>query len=284
MNPGVLGIRDSVGAALRFTREHARQIAMLALVGAASMAGVALLVSVAPALGLLLNPVSTLISASVYALFLSAVLGAGGAERLVPNTGRVWASMAVVGFFMAIVCLVLIIPVGIILGAALSGFASDFEAAGQNQAAALALMTRIAQEQPAPLLLAALFYAVVWMALTARLYLAAPASVDRRRILTFETWSWTRGNMLRIVAARLMLLTPAYVLVNALTLLVGRVLGVDVFSPDGVVVFAQGSPLGYAALTFATHLLTFGLYSSLEAGLSTQIYRALAPKHAEPAN
>jgi hypothetical protein len=124
-------------------------------------------------------------------------------------------------------------------------------------------------------LLFALFYTAIWLLLTARLYLAAPASVDAGRVLTFETWRWTRGAVAPIMWARIMLLAPAYVFVSALDALIASLFGISAFDPAAVASMAQGNPLAFLAYVFATSFITIALYAALEAGLSTALYRVL---------
>jgi hypothetical protein len=140
--------------------------------------------------------------------------------------------MAIIGLFLFLVLLVGMFP-GVMLLAMgpLAPYANELQAAGEDQAAAMAIMTRFMQENPLPILIFVIVYLGIWLLLTSRLYLAAPATVDRDRILSFDTWRWTKGNALRIAFARLMLLGPAYVLVMTLAFIVGQALGVDVLAP-----------------------------------------------------
>ncbi len=276
-----LPIRANVGAALRFGRENLRFVALGAGVGAGAATLVAALGLAAPPLALLTVIASGFVQALVYAAFVSAALyGAGGVRaRLLGDGLRVWAAMAVIGFFLFIVFFVLSIPAMMALNAGpLAPYLPDLQSAGEDQAAVLAVMTRFAEANPGALLLTMVFFGVIWLLLTSRLYLAAPASIDAKRILTFETWSWTKGAMVRIAAARLMLLLPANVLAGALGYLFGRLLGVDAFAPE---LAARGHGAAFLAYVFVAHFVSFGLYSSLEAGLSSFIYRGLRPA---PAN
>ena len=115
------------------------------------------------------------------------------------------------------------------------------------------------------------FYLLVWFYLTTRLYLAAPASVDRGRILSFETWSWTKGATLKIMGARAMLIGPAFVLTFALTYLLSRAAGIALFDASG------GSPQPGPALAFAiiTAFLGYLVSDALSANLSSALYRDL---------
>jgi hypothetical protein len=138
-------------------------------------------------------------------------------------------------------------------------------------------MTRIMQEQPLAILLFILFYAAIWLLLTSRLYLAAPASIAAGRVLTFDTWNWTKGAVLQITWARIMLLGPAYVFVFALDYLIAQLFGVGVLDPVAAASLAQANPATFIVYVFATSFVTFAIYSALEAGLSTSLYRVLRP-------
>jgi hypothetical protein len=129
----------------------------------------------------------------------------------------------------------------------------------------------------------AFFYFLVWLLLTSRLYLAAPASIDAGRILTFETWNWTKGAVLRITWARFMLLVPAYVLMFALTTLLGRLFGFNVLDGASMQAALSTNPIGIIVFEFVSSFIVLGLYVPLEAGLSAYLYKGLKPDGAPAA-
>lgn len=277
-------IQGSVGAALAGVRANLGFVGMVSLIGAAALTLVAALSLSAPLLGIFTGVGGTIVRAFVYAAFVGAALsGAASVRGRIGNDGwRVWAAMVVVGFFMCIVMFVLAIPGMIALVAGpMAAYVPELERAGSNNVAVLEIMTRFVQEQPLAILSFALFYFVVWLLLTSRLYLAAPASADQGRILTFETWAWTKGSTLRIVAARVLLLGPAWVLVGAIDMLTGRLLGFDTFDPMAAAAVAQSNPAIFLAYAFVTTFVTLLVYASLEAGLSTYLYRGLKPAAAQ---
>ena len=119
--------------------------------------------------------------AFVYAALLGAALfgRGGGARALVSDGGRVWAAMAMIGLLLFVVMFVVIIVVSIVLAAARSRpMSKTCRAAGDDQAAVMAVMTRLCRSQPMAAADLMLFYGAIWLLLTSRLYLAAPASVD----------------------------------------------------------------------------------------------------------
>lgn len=281
---GRVPIQESVGAALASVRANVRLVLMASGIGAVVLALVTGLALFIPQVGLLTAVASTFVRAFVYAAFVATALGFASnvPQRINADGWRVWASMAVVGFFMFIVMFVLLIPGMIAFFAGpMAPYMGDVERAGQDQAAVVAVMTRVVQEQPFAILSFVLFYAIVWLLFTSRLYLAAPASVDAGRILTFETWAWTKGSMLRIAAARLMLLGPAYVLVSALDFVAASLAGINAMDPAATAAVAQSNPVVFIAYVLVTTFITFAAYSSLEAGLSSYLYRGLKPAAAQ---
>lgn len=277
-------VQESVGAALANVRTNARLVLTASLIGALVLAVVTGLALFVPQLGLLTTIGSTFVRAFAYAAFLGMALGfaANVQQRIGADGFRTWASMAVVGFFMFIVMFVLLIPGLIALFAGpMAPYVGDLERAGSDQTAVLEIMMRFVQEQPGALVGFFLFYAIVWILFTSRLFLAAPASVDAGRILTFETWAWTKGSMLRITAARLLLLGPAYILVSALDYVVATLAGINSMDPVATAALAQSNPAIFIAYVFVTTFITFALYSSLEAGLSSYLYRGLKPAAAQ---
>ena len=278
--PNHVPIRDCVGAALRFVRENWRFIGATSAAGAVAVTIVGALVVGVPAFGLLSGFASGFIQATTYAAFLGAMLFGGAAVRgrLVGDGARVLAAMAIIALFLVIMIVVLSIPVFMALAVGpMAPYREALTAAGQDRERVGAIMLEFAEANPGALLIVALFYFAVWFILTSRLYIAAPASVDQRRILTFETWAWTKGATLRIIAARLMLLLPAYVFVYALTYLAGQSVGVNVLDVTATNAAAAANPVGFLIYILVNSFITFAAYSSLEAGLSAAIYRYLRP-------
>jgi MFS family permease len=277
--PASSPIRDSVGVALRFTRENWRFVLIVAAIAAVAHTVVTGLSTTSPVMGLFASVVDGGVKAFAYTALTVAVLAGVGAARAgaLAQGVRVWAAMFVIGFFLAIVMFVISFPVAIALAAGpLASYAPELQAAGSDQAAVLRIMTSFAEANPITLLVMLLFYAAIWMYLTSRLYVAAPATADKGRILTFETWSWTKGAALSIIGARLMLLLPASILAGAFGYLAAYLVGLDPMAMDPT---AVGPFLIY---TLVSAFFTFALYVALEAGLSAALYRRLRPAEAPP--
>jgi hypothetical protein len=278
--PHHVPVRDCVGAALRFVRENWRFIGATSAIGAVAVTIVGALVVGVPAFGVLSGVVSAFIQATTYAAFLGAMLFGATAvrERAMSDGGRVLAAMAIVALFLVLIMVVLSIPVFMALAVGpLAPYREALTAAGDNRERVTEIMLQFAEANPGALLIVALFYFAVWFILTSRLYIAAPASVDQRRILTFETWAWTKGATFRIIAARLMLLLPAYVFVYALTYLAGQSVGVNVLDVNATNAVAAANPGGFLIYVLINSFITFAFYASLEAGLSAAIYQRLKP-------
>lgn len=271
---------DAVGLATRFVREQWRFVLTVSGIAAVAIAALSALSEVAPVASLLSSVGAGFLQSALYAVFIgAALLGVGAARRRWVSDGlRVWAAMIVVGFFLVIVFFALSLPVSMVLFAGpLARYTTELQGAAGNTEQVMAIFTRFASENPGPVLIAALIFFVVWMLLTSRLYLAAPATVERQRIQTFETWSWTRGLTLRILGARLLLLAPAYVLTFALGHLIGSALGLNTLDMAAVANAAESNSAGFIAYVLLSGFIAFALYSSLEAALSAYLYRALRP-------
>ena len=273
-------VQGSVGAALRFVRENLRFVAIVAAVFAVASTAISALSMLGQTLSIVAMVGIGLAQTFAYAALLGAALfGVAAARgRWSLDGWRVWSAMALIGLFLCIVMIVLTIPVSIVLAAGpMVPYVDELQAAGSDQAAVMAVMTRFLNENAGVMLLVMLFYGVVWLLLTSRLYLAAPASVEAGRMLTFETWKWTRGHTLKIVGARLMLLLPAYILMFALSALVSRALGFNALDAASVQAATSGNPIGIMVYQLVNGFIVMALYASLEAGLSAHLHRGLKP-------
>lgn len=265
----ILPIRDSVGAALRFVRENIRLVilaaATAALVqGVIALLGISLVWIVAVVAGTLL----------AYASYLSTALGAQTpvTQGLVGNAGRVAGSMAMVGFFLAMVFFVVTF---FAMTAVIAPYQAQVQAAGEDEVAVRAIMETALAENGDVLRLSMLFGAILVFALTTRFYVVAPATVDRKRITVFESWRMTRGNFLRIAGARLLLLAPAFILAWALQTLIARLLGAPSGDPVQVLQYSQSNVVGFAVFYTVSLFVQLAVVSALDAGLSASIYRRL---------
>lgn len=270
---GKISMREAIGAALRFVRGNIGFVAAIA--GAGAFAHVTLLGTLAAA-PLLLLPGLAAVWALLYAALTRAALGGPGAVRatLVRDAGRVAGSGAMVWFFFAIVALLAAYGAMAIL---IAPYAEEARAVKDNEAALTQLMQRAITERPDVLFWSMVAGFSVLLLLTSRLFLTAPASVDRNRIVVFESWKLTRGNLLRIVGARVVLLAPALIFAGALQSLVGMGMGLGVADPIALAQSAQANPAAFMVFYGAAQFIQIAVYTALEAGLSAALYRQLSP-------
>lgn len=187
---------------------------------------------------------------------------------------RLIAAMAVVGFFLFIVFTVGMIPAIAVFAFAIAPFTKDLQNAGNDQAAVAAILQRAIESNPSVFLGLMLGYGFLWMALTSRLYLAAPATVADKAIRSFETWAWTKGNMLRIIGVRIMLLVPAFFAASLIQSAAATALGLSGPNLQAALAAAQPAAL---LVTFVGGFASLLLYSLMEAGLSAYLHRGLRP-------
>ncbi|HWA00368.1 MAG TPA: hypothetical protein VG841_08640 [Caulobacterales bacterium] len=277
---GKVPILGSIAAAARTFVTNWRIAATAGVVGAVLSALFSMLSFSAPALGLVWSVLSAVVSAFVYAALIGGALDGSKdlSQRVAQEGWRVLGAMAVVGFFLFIVFVVVAIADGFILAFAAADYLPQLQEAGKDTTRVYAIMQRFAMEKPAVPLFVFLLNAAIWMTLTSRLYAAAPASYDSRRILTFETWKWTKGNMLRILAARLLLLLPIYIVVFALGAVLLRLLTPNIFDAEALSAAEHAQPALFAIISVVSEFVQFALYFALEAALSAHIYKLVRPQ------
>ncbi|MFT3726492.1 MAG: hypothetical protein QM759_01510 [Terricaulis sp.] len=270
-------VQDSVGAALYFARSNWQSIAGLSVAGALANTLIQMLGSLAPGMPLVTVFFVLALYALVYATFIGLALRGGRPQVDWKATLRLLGAMSVVGFFLLIVGFVLFMVGGVIvLGGPYASFVQEMSRASGDQNAVNALALRMFASNPWPVIGLAAVYFAVWLYLTTRLYLAAPASVDRGRILTFETWAWTKKTALKVAGARAMLIGPAFVLSFALTYLLGRAAGIDLFNAQT----AAPQPVGALVFALGSGFISYCISDALGAGLSTALYRDLGGQSA----
>lgn len=261
-------IRDSVGAALRFARENLRLILITAVLAALGQ-GVLALFGATPT-WLFAVLVALLIA---HTTFVSAALGTPiSTQVLAPNSTRVGATLAMVGFFLAMVFFVVTF---FAMTALIAPYQAQIQAAGEDDAAVRALMETAVENGGDIMRGSMLIGLILAFAVTTRFYVAAPATIDRQRITVFESWRMTRGNFLRIAGARLLLLAPAFILAGALQAVVARLLGVPGGDALAAFAYSQQNPAGFALFYTACIFFQIAIFASLDAGLSASIYRVV---------
>jgi hypothetical protein len=269
--PVQLPIRDSVGAALRFVRENWRFVFSVAAIAAVGQ-GVILIAG--PNLIWMLGLLVAVTGAHTALTSAALDIPRPFISRLGGDMARVAAAMALIGFFLAILFIMIMF---VTMSVLIAPYQAEVLAAGEDQVAIQAILERAVAGQPHVTQGAMLVAAVLVFAITTRFYLAAPATIDRKRVTVFESWRMTRGNFLRIAGARLLLLGPAFIFASALQTLLANALGAPIGDPVATLNYGAANPLGFAVFYTASIFLQIVIFSVLEAGLSAKIYRALTP-------
>lgn len=266
---GKVPVLESAARAVRFLREHWRFGLGIAAIGAAAQtAAFALFGLTAPWL-----VTAALVGAFVHATFLNVAFNGpvGAAARVGADGFRVFAAMSMVGFFVAIILfMVLYVAMSVLTGP----YQQEILAAQQDEARLREILNQAIAAQPNVLGWALAIAGVLTLLVTSRLYLAAPATVDERRIKVFDSWRWTKGNLLRIAAARLVLLIPAVILVGVIQTIVAASFAAPT---DPAALAASAQSVSVVAFYFVAGLAQLLILGMLEAGLASYLYRGLRP-------
>ncbi|MEQ1492357.1 MAG: hypothetical protein ABL932_17575 [Terricaulis sp.] len=265
--PVTLSIRDTVGAALRFVRENVRFVVTVAALAALAQA---VLLPLGPNLAWMVGVLIAVLIA--HTALTTAALGAKPTEGIQANAGRVGLAMLLVGIVLAIIFIMLMFTA---MSFIIAPYQAEVQAAGENQAAVQAIVERALQEQQQIMSYAMIAGAVIVFLVTTRFYLVVPATIERKRISVFDSWRMTRGNFLRIMGARLLLLGPAFIFASALQSLLATAVGAPTSDPVQMLQYAQANLLGFAIFYTISIFLQIVIYSVLEAALSAKIYRKL---------
>jgi len=270
--PGKVPIFLSAGEAVRFLREHWRLALMAGAAG--GLAQGATMLALGPTLPGLF--VLGLIAATVHAFFLRRAIGVGVPTPLMVDALRVFAAMAAVALVLALLGFVILYGAMVAL---IAPYAEEAQTVADNQEVMMALLNRAIAAQPHVLYIALAVGALAALLFTSRLYLATPATVDRKRIVLFESWALTKGNMLRVAGARLLTLAPAFVFVGAVQALVGAGLGMNVGDAAALAGQAQAAPAVFAAFYGLAGAFQLAVFGALEEGLAAYLYMGLKPAH-----
>ena len=280
--PLSVSVQGSVGEALRFVRMEWRTVTLIGALGAAataslSMAEIGLGQSQA-ALDSIIALFAWVVIAAVYAALIGKALKPmSGFASLPSDTLRLCGAMLVVGFFLVLASFALLLPCAFVLQPFMGPYLPDIQAARGDQSALMAIFVRFANQYPALMLALVALICTVMMLLTSRFYVSGPATLDSQRISAFRTWPWTKHNMLRIVWARIMLLGPALVFTQTVSLLFARALGLSTLDAAQLQSFAEANSVVYGVYVFISEFIIICCYTALEAGLAASLYRALKP-------
>jgi hypothetical protein len=220
--------------------------------------------------GLLL---SYAITAVAGAFFVAAVLRKAVRDEHVAPVGLTFGQdeVRLLGVLCCMMLLLLpvIVPFGLIMAAILAG---RLVALGvdpnQAQVDPQVLRTAMAETLATPAGgLTVMALGAVMIFVSARLIMANAATIGERKIVFLQTWSWTRGNVLRVIAA--MLLTVAPILIVAL------ITGSLVEAAGS----GQGASLPYTARIVAEIALAFmsTILGIAPIALGAHLYKGLRP-------
>ncbi len=202
---------------------------------------------------------------SAYASFLTLALKKDAPRaELGADSLRLLGAMTILSFFLGLLALLGLMVGLMALASTLAPYQADMAAAQDDPVATQALAARILEENPAPTFTLVAIFTAAWMALTSRLYLVAPATIAEGRIRVFETWPWTKGAMLRIAAARILLIWSGMVVL--------------VFAQAGAELLLRAGAPSWVGLPLVGvfSVMSMVIYAA-EAGLSAYIYRGLRP-------
>jgi hypothetical protein len=268
--PGKVPILQSAGEAVRFLREHWR-FALMVGAGAGLAQGATIMALGPTWLGLLMLGI---VAAFAHAAYLRRAIPAEPQIALAWDALRVFAAMAVVAVILTMVAFAASYGA---MGVLIAPYAEEAQAIVDNQEQMMALLDRAIAAQPHVLYWTLGVVGLASLLLTSRLYLAAPATVERRRIVVFDSWRLSKGNMLRIAATRLLVMTPAAIVVMAVQSVFGLGLGLNVGDTGALAGQAQTAPALFALFYGLAGAAQAAVLGALEAGLAAYLYKGLKP-------
>lgn len=118
--------------------------------------------------------------------------------------------------------------------------------------------------------LLALVAAVLWVLL--RLCLVQAASFAERRIVVLQTWGWTRGNLMRIAAAHILVYVPAMLAATIIVALIAGVAAPDDATASGAAIIAVRTLINVLSIIAEIPLIA----------LMAILYRGLRPPAFQP--
>ncbi|MDZ4760100.1 MAG: hypothetical protein SGJ21_03400 [Alphaproteobacteria bacterium] len=174
--------------------------------------------------------------------------------------------------FLPFIVLVSFVLVFIVLGRAASSSA-DLEAILSDPEALSAALSE--SLGPAGTLAFFLFMLVCVAGLAivaARLAMVNAATIGERRMMIFQTWGWTRGNVRRVLAALLLTLLPGMIISGFISGLVSSPLVVGADNVSDLQLFATGAIAGFVGALAQIPVLA----------LAAHLYRGLRPSDFAP--
>jgi hypothetical protein len=270
ISSGKVPVIECVVASWRFLFENWRQLLPAALVASAISTLAPLIIAAGGAASFGMIVAATLVTMLADVVLAAAVLRKAVRNEFVPPLGvglgqdefRLIAVLASFGLLLAPPIVVLaFIYTAIALGQA--GLTeSEIEAMASDPDAVNRIMMQAASTPPGALVcvVGVLLFALLFT----RLYLVNAATIGEKRIVFFQTWSWSKGNVLRIFAAIVVTLLPA-ILISAI---VSEILAGLVPASAGLVAIT--------ARVFVASVI--GAFLSIPpTALGAQLYKGLRP-------
>lgn len=284
--PGRVPIMESVREGFTFIARDWRAILPVALVGALVSAPLLVWQQAALARGdigslLVTGLGSSLVNAPFLAAYYRRAVSRGEAPlalRVGGDEARLAGVMVLMMFVSFIVCVIAFFVILLVISALIARSGVDPTAwQGLPPADAAARLTAALGSEGRIVffaLAAALTAFMLWI--TARLALAAPATVAEGRALVFSTWGWTKGHALAMAACLVLVTAAGYVL----TWLAGQPIGMllEIVLGKGSLA-VPGSPAIWL-FAFASAFLAGVFYLPAYAGMLSYLYRGLRPAQA----
>jgi hypothetical protein len=284
---GKVPIIECVRSAWVFLFEHWRRFLPAALV-AAAIAQVGLILGVltaAPAaatqtaLQSFLGDLMIMLPAAFAGLmFTAAVLRKAVRDEFIAPTGMAFgadevrllgAAVAMMCMFLPLVALVFIVLTVVVFSRIATSDAALQALLADPEALNAAITTALGDGGAAALSLFILIVCVLFIVMAARLYMINSATIGERKIVLLQTWSWSRGNVLRVIAAMILTVLPVMMIDN----LIVSIFSAIPVTPDGT---APSLPL----LLFAGFSVSFvtAITSIPVVVLGAILYKGLRPR------
>lgn len=208
----------------------------------------------APVWALVLAPANLLVSVLGYGAMMRLALARGvdgaGADRPGP-AGLQWTAIetSLLGAFLLLALFVALCAIGAVFALMLIAIVVAAVTGPVASAPSLAGFVSTPSGFAASAVFAVTFGFLIWACV--RLILSTPASADRRQVQVFSTWGLTRGNVLPLFLALLVIAVPAIVLGAAARLAAGQAVALAVWVAYALAVGLLQTPLTAAVTAFA---------------------------------
>lgn len=184
-----------------------------------------------------------------------------------------WVLLFFLGFIALFVVFVILTPI-------LAMLLPDLESAAQDPEAFQQIAEEFARSSQGVMfsLLVVALVSVPLLYLTARLIAFPAATIARDRVMIFDTWSWTKGNVLPVILAMIVALLPLWVLSSAGAWIASILTGFPLLLPFAGTGAIEQIPNPVMAFVFGLIASVFSIPMQLAyAGLSAFMYQGFNP-------